>query len=131
MRSGKYFFGFLASCARVLLVTINRLFRQAQALGFPVVPEVYIRTATSLRVPFAQGVTTLGGGSSFRFTKTAPEGYGEGASWNDDRLMAKCFKSLLINLARSKVEIMVLAVDISKQCFNVSSETKLADVNRE
>jgi hypothetical protein len=25
----------------------------------------------------------------------------------------------LINLARSKVEIMVLAVDISRQCFNV------------
>lgn len=85
MRRGKYFFGSRASCERILLVAIRRLLRQAQALGFPVVPEVYIRTATSLRVPFAQGATALGVGRLFRFTNdTVVE---EGISWNDDRFI--------------------------------------------
>ena len=105
MRSGKYLFGSRTSCDSGLDVTTIWLFRQAQAFGFPVVPEVYIRTEISLSVPLAQGVVTKGGGrlSSFTYMTSVLLGM----SWNDDRLIEICLKPALIAPARSGVEIIV------------------------
>ena len=80
MRSGKYFIGSLASCERVVLVAASKKFRTAHALGLPVVPEVYIRNATSSGVPFAHGTTTSGMERSFRFMTETPEAANNGAS---------------------------------------------------
>jgi hypothetical protein len=107
------------------------MFRQAQALGFPVVPEVYMRTAMSLGVLFAQGATTAGWGRSFRFTREKPGLFGEVICENDDRLIEKCFRLTFINPARSGVEIIVLALEISKQYFKVSSKFKSVNVYHE
>ena len=87
VRSGKYFFGFLASCGRVLLVAASKKFRTAQALGLPVVPEVYMRNDTSSSAPFAQGASALGLGRLFRFTTEIPEAVGDGMSWKDEKLI--------------------------------------------
>jgi hypothetical protein len=101
VRSGKYFFGSRTSWDRGLDVTITWLFRQAQAFGFPVVPEVYIRTERSLGVPLAHGVITAGCGRLSRFIYKTPVVFGAAMSWKDDRLIEICLKSVLIAPARS------------------------------
>lgn len=44
------------------------MFLQAQAFGFPVVPDVYTNTAKSLTVAFAGGGYVVATGSSFILT---------------------------------------------------------------
>jgi hypothetical protein len=94
--------------------------RIAQALGFPVVPEVKIKAERSRGVAFAGGEMVLGVGRVEEVRSVIDGSVGRKAS-KELRLRVKCRLSPTMKLARSGVEMIVLAVETSKQYFRVSS----------
>jgi len=77
----------------------------------------------SFGVAFAGGGTTAGVGRSSRLI-TVIEGLSmDGVFEKEKRFRVKCCMLLGTNSARSSVESIVLAVETSKQCLRVSSET--------
>lgn len=121
MRTGKYLEGFAMSRGVGVAVTHIRWLRMAQALGLPVVPEVNIRAARSLSVALAAGEMVVGVGRLEVVRRVMEVLLGAGTLSKDPRLRVKCRRSPTTKLARSGVEMTVLAVETSKQYFKVSS----------
>lgn len=82
-----------------------------------------MRTAISWMVHVAQGVTPCGFGKSSKFMYLIAS-LGAGVTeLNEDMFSEKCRTSSSTNWASSGVEIIVLAVETSMQCFKVASDT--------
>ena len=79
-----------------------------------------MRTARSLRVPFAGAVITGGSGRSLMLTTTTPE-FNGATFGKEDSVTERCSKGSTTKSERSGVEMIVLAVDTARQCFKVSS----------
>jgi hypothetical protein len=115
VRTGKYFLGCRKSCVcEVAVAQIMRL-RIAQALGRPVVPEVYIRTARSVG---RRGAGERDGGFVGRVSgviRIAEKLEREVTEGKAKRLREKCGKSLFTNSDKSGVEIIIRAVETLRQ----------------
>lgn len=102
-------------------VAIICALRIAQALGFPVVPEVYIRHARSfgerLTVGRAVGVV----GRSEDVTKVIPGFCGAGVFGKATKFSEKCSTDVGKASDSSGVERTILEFDTLKQCFKGSS----------
>jgi hypothetical protein len=96
-------------------------FRIAQAFGFPVVPEVKIRAERSRGVAFAGGAIVLGIGRVEEVRNVIDGSVGGRTASKEPRLRVKWRLSPTAKLARSGVEMIVLAVETSRQYFRVSS----------
>ncbi len=80
-----------------------------------------MRAVRSAGVAFAGAEIVAGIGRS-EDVRGVTEGESGGGRWSKDpRLRVKCFGKLGTKFVRSGVETMVWAVEMSKQCFKVSS----------
>jgi hypothetical protein len=118
---GKYFDGFDMSRDVGVAVTHIWWLRIAQALGLPVVPEVKIKAERSRGVPFAGDGLTVRAGKALEVRNVIDGSVSCRTTSKEPRLRVKCRLSPTTKLARSGVEITVLAVETSRQYFKVSS----------
>jgi hypothetical protein len=95
--------------------------RIAQALGLPVVPEVKIKADRSWGVPFAGGGLTVRTGKALGVRNVIDGSIGGRTAAKEPTLRVKCRLSPTTKLARSGVEMTVLAGETSRQYFKVSS----------
>lgn len=99
--------------------------RIAHALGFPVVPDVYISTARSGGALFAGAIAAMSVAGIWDSVSAVISVISAGISvtlLKEDALNVNLgMSSDLANAARSGVEMMSLDVEILRQCLNVSS----------
>jgi hypothetical protein len=99
--------------------------RIAHALGFPVVPDVYIKTARSGGDLFAGAMAAISAAgiwdNVFEVICVISFGMFDTESKEDILNENLGMSSDLTNAARSGVEMMSLDVEILRQCLNVSS----------
>ena len=95
--------------------------RIAQALGFPVVPEVKIRAERSRGEDGVAGEIVAGTGRVDEVMRVMEGSVGGGALVKDPRSIVTCRLSPTTKEERSRVEMTVLAVETSRQYFSVSS----------
>ncbi len=95
--------------------------RIAQALGLPVVPEVKINAERSRGVPFAGDGLTMRTGRALEVRNMVDGSVCGSTASKEPRLRVRCRLSPTTKLARSGVEMTVLAVETSRQYFKVSS----------
>jgi hypothetical protein len=94
----------------------------------PVVPEVNIKAERSWGVPFAGGGLTVRTGRALEVRNVIEGSVGGSTASKEPRLRVKCRLSPTTKLARSGVEMTVLAVETSRQYFKVSSTQYQFDV---
>lgn len=102
-------------------VAIICALRIAQALGFPVVPDVYIRHARSFRERLASGRAAGVVGRSEGVTKVIPGFCGAEVFGKATKFSEKCGTDAGKASDSSGVESTILEFDTLKQCFKGSS----------
>lgn len=102
-------------------VVIICALRIAQALGLPVVPEVYIRHARSFRERLAVGSAVGVVGRSEGVTKVIPGFLGAGVFGKATKFREKCGEEQVKASDSSGVERTRLQFDTLKQWFSGSS----------
>lgn len=125
MRIGKYLDGFRVSFGNGVDTTRVMELRIAHALGFPVVPDVYMSTARSGGDLFAGAIAAMSEAEIWERVSAVICAISAGISeteLKEDILNVNLgMSSDLTNAARSGVEMMSLDVEILRQCLNVSS----------